>query len=196
MFTGIITNIGEVVALEKRGDLCATLAYESAMGEPAIGASIACAGVCLTVTAWDTQTFRCDISGETLRATTLGSWEVGTRVNLEAALKVGDALGGHFVTGHVDGVATVTRITPEGESHQLTISASPDLMRYIAPKGSVALDGVSLTVNAVRQGDFTVNIIPHTWGHTTLRNLREGSTLNLEIDLLARYVARMAKDWT
>jgi len=196
MFTGIITDMGEILAVEARGDLRARIgtAYPAAGFE--IGASIACDGVCLTVVAkgeaprnW----FEVDISAETLSKTNLGLWVPGRRVNLERALRVGDELGGHIVSGHVDGLAEIIALAPEGDSTRFTFRAPAALAGYIAPKGSVALNGTSLTVNEVSGTDFGVNIIPHTKSVTTWGTAVVGDTVNLEIDTLARYVARLAE---
>jgi riboflavin synthase len=191
MFTGIITDIGRVAAVERRGDtrFVVETSWDTA-GIP-IGASIACSGVCLTAVETSPGRFAADASAETLSKTTLGAWAPGTPVNLERSLRVGDELGGHFVYGHVDGVAAVVSVEPEGDSHRIVIEAPAALARYVAPKGSVAVDGVSLTVNAVDGARFGVNIIPHTWAATTLRHLRPGSRANLEIDMLARYLQRL-----
>ena len=191
MFTGIITDIGELVAREG-GRLTVRCAY--AAESIAVGASIACDGVCLTATevvpAERGSLFKVDASNETLSKTTLGDWHQGQRINLERALKAGDELGGHIVAGHVDGVARIARIRPDGESRRFTVEASPELARYIAPKGSVALDGISLTVNEVDVKTFGVNVIPHTLTHTTWSAKKPGDRVNLEIDVFARYVVR------
>jgi riboflavin synthase len=200
MFTGIITDMGRVRQVEKRGDtrFVFETSYDTAGID--IGASIACSGVCLTVIETGPDCFAVDASAETLAKTTLGGWEPGTRVNLERALKLGEELGGHLVSGHVDGVAEALERREEGDSLRLAFSAPGDLMRLIAPKGSVTLDGVSLTVNEVRDGKgrggggrgrFEVNIIPHTAQATTFGACRAGVRVNLEIDLLARYVQRL-----
>jgi riboflavin synthase len=193
MFTGIITDIGTVRRVEKRGDARFVLAtgYDTAGID--IGASIACAGCCLTVVAKGNDTFSVDASAETLSKTTLGSWREGTAVNLERPLRMGDELGGHMVSGHVDGVATIISVTPEGDSRRFRIAVPAPLARFIAPKGSVALDGTSLTVNEVEGATFGVNIIPHTQAHTTWGHAKAGDAVNVEIDMLARYVARLAE---
>lgn len=194
MFTGIITDIGTVLALEQRGDLRARIGttYDPAGIE--IGASIACNGVCLTVIALG-QTpqnwFDVEISAETVGATNVGGWQTGTRLNLERALKVGDELGGHIVSGHVDGVAEIVGMQDEGDSTRVTFRAPDDLARFIAPKGSVALNGTSLTVNGVDGRDFGVNFIPHTKTATTWGAAKVGDGINLEVDTMARYVARL-----
>jgi len=200
MFTGIVTAIGTVTASEQRGDLRVRVACPYDPATIAIGASIACSGACMTVVekggepgdAW----FAVDVSGESTSRTVPGMWAEGARLNLETALKLGDELGGHIVTGHVDAVGEVAQVTPEGDSTRLTIIAPAELAPYIAPKGSIAVDGVSLTVNEVSdQADgsvhFGLNIIPHTAEVTTLRALKQGDAVNLEIDTVARYLKRM-----
>ena len=196
MFTGIVTDVGRVLALEQQGDLRARIATRFDTARIDIGASIACEGVCLTVVALG-QTpenwFDVQISAETVTATNIGrsGWAVGKRLNLERALRVGDELGGHIVSGHVDGVAEVTAMREEGDSTRFTFRAPEALARFIAPKGSVALNGTSLTVNEVEGCDFGVNIIPHTKAVTTWGETRVGDLVNLEIDTMARYVARL-----
>jgi len=192
MFTGIITGIGEVTARESgRFTIRCGYAAESI----AIGASIACDGACLTAievaAAGGGSAFTVDVSNETLSRTTLGDWQAGRSVNLERALKAGEELGGHIVAGHVDGVGRIVDIRPDGHSRRFTLEVPPELARYVAPKGSVALDGVSLTVNEVMQDRFEINIIPHTLTHTTFGARRAGDRVNLEIDPIARYVARL-----
>ncbi len=197
MFTGIITDVGSVLAFERRGDLRARIATAYDVTHIDIGASIACDGVCLTVVALGIASdpwFDVDVSAETLDKTNLGRWVPGRRVNLERALKVGDELGGHIVSGHVDGLAEVIGLRPEGDSLRLTFRAPAALAGFIAPKGSVALNGTSLTVNEVSGADFGVNIIPHTQKATTWGTVAVGDRVNLEIDTLARYVARL-RDW-
>lgn len=193
MFTGIITDIGTVTVLERDGDLRARIAtgYETAGID--IGASIASDGVCLTVVALGADWYDVQISAETVSKTNLGGWAIGSRVNLERALRVGDELGGHIVSGHVDGVAEVIARTTEGDSTRITLRAPQALARFIAPKGSVALNGTSLTVNEVSGCEFGVNLIPHTLGVTTWGAVKVGDRVNLEIDTLARYVARLAE---
>jgi riboflavin synthase len=195
MFTGIITDIGTIRSATQRGDLRLVIDCGYDMETVAIGASIACSGACLTVVAKDAHSFAVDLSAETVARTAAGLWVEGGRLNLERALKVGDELGGHIVTGHVDGIGTVQGLCPEGDSHRVGIEVPQAIAPYIAPKGSITLDGVSLTVNDVRDEDgkthFSVNIIPHTWDVTTLGALAPGRQVNLEIDILARYLGRM-----
>ena len=194
MFTGIITDIGRVAALERRGDLRARIKTAYDTGTIDIGASIACDGVCLTVIALGRDWFEVDISAETLDKTNLGTWGEGRAINLERALKVGDELGGHIVSGHVDGLAEVIALREEGDSTRLTLRAPDPLAGVIAPKGSVALNGTSLTVNEVAGAEFGVNLIPHTKDVTNWGAVRQGDRINLEIDTLARYVARL-REW-
>ncbi|TDE40914.1 riboflavin synthase [Antarcticimicrobium sediminis] len=191
MFTGIITDIGTVTELEQRGDLRARIrtGYDTATID--IGASIASDGVCLTVIDLGADWYDVEISAETLSKTSLGGWRSGHRVNLERALKVGDELGGHIVSGHVDGVAEVIAMTDEGDSTRITFRAPHALARFIAPKGSVALNGTSLTVNEVEGDTFGINVIPHTQTATTWGAVKVGDQVNLEVDTLARYVARL-----
>ena len=200
MFTGIVTGIGRIEALEVRGDLRARIACAFAPASIARGASIACDGICLTAVdrgqAGDGAWFDVDVSAETQARTNVRAgrtdWAVGGRVNLERALRLGDELGGHIVQGQVDGVAEVLAVAAEGDSTRVTFRAPDPLARFIAPKGSVALNGTSLTVNEVDGARFGVNIIPHTRSHTTWGGVRPGDLVNLEIDTLARYVARLA----
>ena len=199
MFTGIVTDLGRVRGIEspdgEAGDARFVLETGYDTGAIALGASIACSGACLTVVARGPGWFAADVSGETLSKTTLGDWRPGTPVNFERALSLGEELGGHLVSGHVDGVAEVTDRAEEGGSIRLEFAAPKALMPFIAAKGSVTLDGVSLTVNTVSDGDprgrFSVNIVPHTAQVTSLGACRPGSRVNLEIDLLARYVQRL-----
>lgn len=193
MFTGIVTGIGTVRRLRRAGDLRAEIACGWDMDSVAPGASIACDGVCLTVADKGPDWFGVDISAETLERTTLGGWADGTRINLERSLRLGDEMGGHIVSGHVDGVAEVTDMAEAGDSTVVAFRAPGPLARYIAPKGSVALNGTSLTVNAVDGAEFTVNMIPHTKAATTWGGIRPGDRVNVEIDMLARYVARLAE---
>ncbi|HTP76584.1 MAG TPA: riboflavin synthase [Rhizomicrobium sp.] len=194
MFTGIVTDVGRVRHIEKRGDTHIVISTNYDLSAVDMGASIACSGVCMTVVDKGTgkdSWFAVTASGETLSKTTIGTWKVGDPVNLERPMRVGDEFGGHIVSGHVDGVAEVKLLAPEGESTRVTFEAPVALARFIASKGSVALDGVSLTVNEVEGNRFGVNIIPHTAKVTTFGRLKPGSKVNLEIDLLARYVARI-----
>jgi riboflavin synthase len=195
MFTGIITDIGRVERVERRGDLRARIVTGYDVATIELGASIACSGVCLTVVDKADGWFEVDISGETVSKSAPGLWEPGAALNLERALKVGDELGGHIVTGHVDGVGVVVAVRPEGDSLRIEIEGPAALAPYVAPKGSIALDGVSLTVNDVVDGDegfrFGINIIPHTAAMTTFQDLAPGRSLNIEIDVLARYLGRM-----
>lgn len=200
MFTGIITDIGEIASIERKAgqDLCARIRTGYDLSTVAIGASIACSGVCLTVTSKSDDMFSVDISDETVSRTAAAQWQAGARLNLERALKVGDELGGHIVTGHVDGIGTVEAVEPvEGSTH-IAIRAPAALAPSIAPKGSIAVDGISLTVNAVEDAPdgsalFHLNIIPHTAQWTTLGTAAPGRQVNLEIDVLARYLARMTQ---
>jgi riboflavin synthase len=195
MFTGIITDVGRVRRLQRApgpaGGLALTIATAYDTASIPLGASIACSGPCLTVVAVEPRAFAVEASAETLACSTLGGWAEGAPVNLERALKVGDELGGHIVSGHVDGVARLLDRRPEGDSVRLVIAAPAELMPYIASKGSVALDGVSLTVNEVEATAFGVNLIPYTLAHTSFAEARPGQRMNLEIDPLARYVARL-----
>lgn len=198
MFTGIITDVGEVLALDQAGDLRARIATRYPVAGIDIGASIACDGVCLTVVASGEKPrgwFDVQISAETISKTNLGGWRPGRRINLERALKVGDELGGHIVSGHVDGVAEIVAMRDEGDSTRFTFRAPGALAGFIAPKGSVALNGTSLTVNEVAGAEFGVNIIPHTKAVTTWGEARVGDRVNIEIDTLARYVARL-REWS
>jgi len=193
MFTGIITDIGTVRAIAKAGDTRFEITTAFDLDGVDMGASIACDGCCLTVIAKGPDWFAVQASGETLSKTTLGNWERGTRINLERALKLGDELGGHIVSGHVDGIGHIVAITPDGESRRFRIRVPAALARFIAPKGSVAVDGTSLTVNEVDGADFGVNIIPHTQAVTTWGDMKVGQAVNIEIDMLARYVARLTE---
>ncbi len=196
MFTGIVTDVGTVRHIEKRGDTHVVIATHYDVRDIDIGASIACSGICLTVAdkgANSDRWFAVTASNETVSKTTIAKWKEGQPVNLERPLRLGDELGGHIVVGHVDGLAEIVGVATEGESKRLVFSAAKDLLRFIAPKGSVALDGVSLTVNELEGARFGVNIIPHTLKVTTFGAARKGTKVNLEVDLLARYVARLAK---
>ena len=196
MFTGIITDIGTVRSAEQRGDLRLTIASGYDLATVDLGASIACAGACLTVVDKGDDWFAVDVSAETVSRTAPGLWREGARLNLERALRLGDELGGHLVTGHVDAVGEVIGVCPEGDSTRLGLRVPAALGPMIAAKGSIALDGASLTVNEVKDADdgthFSVNIIPHSTAHTTLGSLATGSAVNVEIDVLSRYLQRMA----
>jgi len=195
MFTGIVTDVGTVVAAEQRGDLRLRIACGYDLATVPLGASIACSGVCLTVVDKGDEWFAVDVSAETLSRTAAGLWQPGARLNLERPLRVGDELGGHIVTGHVDGIGEVVGVCPEGASQRIGVRVDEALAPFVAPKGSIALDGVSLTVNEVRGAEdgthFSVNIIPHTAAATTLGSVEAGRQLNVEIDVLARYIDRM-----
>ena len=191
MFTGIITDVGTVRSVDRPSDVRLVIETAFDMTAVPIGASIACSGPCLTVVEKGTGWFAVNVSAETLSKTTLGDWRPKTRVNLERSLRVGDELGGHLVSGHVDGVATVVERRPEGGSVRMVFEAPSHLARYVASKGAVALDGVSLTVNEVNGARFGVNIIPHTLEATTFGNLRPNDHANMEVDVLARYVDRL-----
>lgn len=201
MFTGIITDIGTIRSVERRGDIRLVIGCNFAMEDVAIGASIACSGVCLTVVdkaagGSDDRWFAVDLSAESAGRTVPGLWEEGSRLNLERSARLGDELGGHIVTGHVDSVGQVVSKSLEGGSMRLGIGIADEIAPYVAPKGSITLDGISLTVNTVEDGPngtiFGVNIIPHTAEVTTLNGVEEGRKVNLEIDILARYLKRMA----
>jgi riboflavin synthase len=191
MFTGIITDLGRVRRLQRGIGVQLTIATAFPIEGIALGASIACSGPCLTVVAVEPGAFSVEASAETLACSTLGDWVEGSPVNLERALRLGDELGGHLVSGHVDGVARLVERRPEGDSVRFTIEAPVELMRYVAPKGSVALDGISLTINEVEDSRFGVNLIPYTLAHTSLGDAAPGQRMNLEIDPIARYVARL-----
>lgn len=205
MFTGIVSGIGTITSAEKRGDLRLVITCGYDMNSVALGASIACSGVCLTVVDKGTDKagkgwFAVDASGETVSRTAPGMWEENKSLNLERALKLGDELGGHIVTGHVDGVGTVSGITEDGDSRRVAFTVNADLAPFIAAKGSVTIDGVSLTVNEVKddgsEAHFTINLIPHTWEVTTLGALTLGQPVNIEIDVLARYLGRLKERFT
>ncbi|MEG3163687.1 riboflavin synthase [Sphingomonas sp. PB2P19] len=199
MFTGIVSDIGTIARVEARGDtrIVVDTAYDTTGVD--LGASIACSGVCLTVVDKGPNWFAVDVSGETIRRTATDQWTAGRKLNLERAMKLGDELGGHIVTGHVDGVANVIGVCPEGDSLRIGFEVPAALAPFLAPKGSITVDGVSLTVNAVEDHGpdagnvthFSVNIIPHTQGATTLGALVAGQSVNIEIDVLARYLQRM-----
>jgi riboflavin synthase len=193
MFTGIVQDVGVVIGIEPRaGDVrlqVGTVRLE--LAGTALGDSIAVAGVCLTVVSLEAQSFSADVSNETLRLTTVGSWRPGQRVNLEPALRAGDALGGHLVVGHVDGTAQISARDGDARSQRLRVRVPEALARYLARKGSVTLDGVSLTINGVQGEEFEVNLVPHTLAVTTLGELEVGDRVNIEVDLIARYTERL-----
>lgn len=197
MFTGIITDVGAVRSVEQRGDLRLVIDTAFDTAGVALGASIACSGVCLTVVDKGPGWFAVDVSGETVSRTAAGLWQANARINLERALRMGDELGGHMVTGHVDGLGEVVAVAREGDSNRVTVRVARGLGAMIAAKGSVTLDGVSLTVNTVEDAagatTFGINLIPHTGAQTTLGEIVVGRQLNVEIDVLARYLARMAE---
>ena len=196
MFTGIVTDVGTVRSSEQRGDLRLVIGTGYDMDTVELGASIACSGACLTVVDKGDDWFAVDVSGETVSKTAADHWNQGARLNLERSLRIGDEIGGHIVTGHVDAVGEILEVTAEGDSKRVRISVPRALGPMIAAKGSVALDGVSMTVNEVRDADaqmthFWINVIPHTAQHTTLGDLAAGRQLNVEVDVLARYIDRM-----
>ena len=196
MFTGIVTDVGTIRSSEKRGDLRLAIACRYDMDTVELGASISCSGACLTVVDKGDDWFAVDVSGETVSKTAADHWREGARLNLERSIRLGDEIGGHIVTGHVDAVGQVIGICPEGDSKRVGISVPRALGPMIAAKGSVALDGVSMTVNDVRDAEdgtthFSINVIPHTAEHTTLGELAQGRQLNVEVDVLARYIERM-----
>ena len=196
MFTGIVTDVGTVLSAEQRGDLRLVIGTSYDLGTVDLGASISCSGVCLTVVDKGEDWFAVDVSGETVSKTAAGRWREGAKLNLERSLRLGDELGGHIVTGHVDAVAEVVGTCAEGDSTRVVLSVPKELGLMVAAKGSVTLDGVSLTVNEVRTAEdgsthFAVNIIPHTTQHTTLGELKAAQQLNVEVDVLARYLDRM-----
>lgn len=191
MFTGIITDIGELISLDKQGDWQLRIKTHWNTKDIDIGASIACSGICLTVLDRKGDYFDVSASMETVSITTLQTWQLGKKINLERALRVGDELGGHIVSGHVDGIITLSEIKPDNDSHRLKFLIDDKFKGLIASKGSVCIDGISLTVNSVTDSSFDVNIISHTWNETTIGNYVVGDVANLEIDMLARYVARL-----
>lgn len=196
MFTGIVTDVGTVRSAEQRGDLRLVIGTTYDMDTVELGASIACSGACLTVVDKGEDWFAVDVSGETVSKTAADHWQQGARLNLERSLRLGDEIGGHIVTGHVDAVGEVVGVCPEGDSKRVGISVPWALGAMIAAKGSVAIDGVSMTVNEVREAEestthFSVNLIPHTAQHTSLGDLAPGRQLNVEVDVLARYIDRM-----
>lgn len=190
MFTGIVQDIGVITALERAGDWTATIQTSLPLIDTKPGASISCSGVCLTAIVVKSQQFVVQISGETLGKTTAQNWQLGTRLNLEPALRMMDELGGHLLSGHVDTTIPLLDRQAEGDSWRLTFGLPKEYRQFVAPKGSAALDGISLTVNEVGPDWFGVNIIPHTWQHTTLADRQIGDQVNFEVDLIARYVER------
>ena len=190
MFTGIIKDIGTVMTVEQNGDTRFVIRTSLGTNAMELGASVACSGACMTVVDKGADWFAIDVSKESLSRTTMSAWKEGTKVNLEQSLQVGDELGGHFVTGHVDGIGFVDTVKPVGGSHEVVFNIPEELAPFIAEKGSITVDGVSLTVNGVENTFFWVNLIPYTWQHTTLGMLEESSQVNIEIDILARYIAR------
>ncbi len=192
MFTGIIKDIGTIQKCEKNaGGMRATVETRLPIADWPIGASVACSGACLTIVKKEGQSFDVEISPETLALTNLSQWKVGTPINLEPSLKIGDPLDGHFVTGHVDGLGVIHSITQTGNSWDVVITAPDNLLPLIAGKGSITIDGVALTVNRIAGDQVNLMIIPHTWQHTNFQNYTVGSSVNIEVDILARYVARM-----
>ena len=191
MFTGIVTHIGSVRQIIKGGDTRLEITVPFETGDLDIGASVACSGACMTVIEKGADWFAVSVSGESLAKTTLGRWHRGTAVNLERALKAGDEMGGHIVSGHVDDVGALVFMAREGDSTQMTFEAPESLRQFIASKGSITIDGISLTVNDVGSTTFDINVIPHTQAVTTLGERQVGDAVNLEIDMLARYVARL-----
>ena len=191
MFTGIVTHIGSVRQIIKGGDTRLEITVPFEIGDLDIGASVACSGACMTVIEKGADWFAVSVSGESLAKTTLGRWPEGTAVNLERALKAGDEMGGHIVSGHVDGVGALVFMAREGDSTRMTFEAPESLRQFIASKGSITIDGISLTVNDVGSTTFDINVIPHTQAVTTLGERQVGDAVNLEIDMLARYVARL-----
>ena len=195
MFTGLVQGIGRVRAIEPRGG-DVTLVFDTGdvpLDDLERGGSVAVSGVCLTATSLEQSSFAADVSRETLSLTTLGEWQIGTRVNLEKALRAGQALGGHYVTGHVDGVGQVVARHDDARSVRVEFGVPPELARYVARKGSICIDGVSLTVNGAEGDRFDVNLVPHTLEVTTLGQLQPGSRVNLEVDIIARYLERMMR---
>ena len=191
MFTGIITGQGQILDIKDAGDRQLTIGCDWDCASIDIGASIACSGICLTVVARDVHSFQVEASSETMSVTTLGGWQKGDSINLERALRMGDELGGHIVSGHVDGIAEIKSIEPDGDSLRFVFAVPEALAMFIASKGSVTLEGTSLTVNEVRGNNFGVDIIPHTQAVTTWGQSKSGDLINIEIDVLARYVARL-----
>lgn len=192
MFTGLVRDVGEITGFERQGDnIRITISSNLPQNTYQLGSSILCSGICLTVVEFGDGRFVMEVSPETVEKTNIASWDVGTKINLEPSLCMGDELGGHLVFGHVDALATITELNEDGDSWRFTFEVPENLKSYFASKGSVSLDGISLTVNEVNDNRFGVCIIPHTWTHTTLSERKVGDKVNLEVDMLARYVARM-----
>lgn len=192
MFTGLVRDVGEIIGFERNGDnIRITIQSQLPPESYQLGSSILCSGICLTVVEFGQGRFVMEVSPETVEKTNIGSWNVGTKINLEPSLCMGDELGGHLVFGHVDALATITELGADGDSWRFTFEVPENLKNYFASKGSVSLDGISLTVNEVNDNRFGVCIIPHTWTYTTLSERKVGDKVNLEVDMLARYVARM-----
>jgi len=192
MFTGIVQDIGEIAAIDKQGDWTLTIAVKKfPLDKTSIGASISCNGICLTVIEKENNQFKVQVSAETLSKTTALHWRTGTRINLEPALRMGDELGGHLVSGHIDGVARLKDKQKEGDSWRYLFEAPHEFAKFIAPKGSITLDGVSLTINEVKGAQFGVNLIPHTLSETALGTLEPGGEVNFEVDMMVRYVERL-----
>jgi riboflavin synthase len=194
MFTGIIQDIGEITAIDKRGDWVVTVAAKLPLAETQIGASISHSGICLTVIEKLSQSYKIQLSEETISCTTALHWQVGSRVNLETALRAGNELGGHYVSGHIDGIARVVGVTKSNDSLRLQFDVPKEFAKFIAAKGPVTIDGVSLTVNHVEGTQFDINIIPHTQKETTLGSLKTGDECNFEVDMIARYVERIVRN--
>lgn len=191
MFTGIVTDLGRIISIEKQGDWKLHIATQLDMNTINIGDSIACSGVCLTVVEKDGDSFKVQVSQETLRRTHIGTWDVGTKINLESSLRMGDQLGGHLVFGHVDGLGEILQVTNVNDSLHIELRVPQDIKQFMAIKGSVALDGISLTINGVEDDVIQLMIIPHTQQVTTWKNIKEGVKVHIETDILARYVARI-----
>ena len=191
MFTGIITHIGSVRRVTQNGDRVIEISCPFDTQGLSIGASVSCSGACMTIIEKGQSWFKFSVSNESLSKTNLGTWKEGTNINLERALRVGDEIGGHIVSGHVDGLGHLRSIRSVGTSTEMNFDAPPSLCRFIASKGSITVDGISFTVNIVTDSSFTINVIPHTWSSTTLSEKKLGDSVNLEIDILARYIARL-----
>lgn len=191
MFTGIVTDLGRIISIDKQGDWTLHIATQFDMSKVGIGDSIACSGVCLTVVEKDADSFKVQVSQETLRRTQIGTWDVGTKINLEQSLRMGDQLGGHLVFGHVDGLGEILQVTNVNDSLHIELRVPQDIKQFMAIKGSVALDGISLTINGVDDDVIQLMIIPHTQQATTWKNIKEGTKVHIETDILARYVARI-----